>query len=242
MRLNYPITRMKPLSILFFSSFLCTCFFFSCVSSKKFEQRNTTIKRLREDSVHLAKKVDSLTKILNEKTASLNTLQKTVSQLSSDKDKKVSSRKKVENEHYEKVSLYVYNITKYIEWHPSNDESNFVIGVIGNDDIYQEMTEQFLGKKISNKPVVVTKMNSIKELGTANLYFVSTTRISYLSEIYKRMTKNHALVISDVHYSTDGVHINFFSDGENLRFEMNDEQIKKSKLTVSSSLKNLQHK
>jgi hypothetical protein len=206
------------------------------------ELQDKTIHRLRSDSSHLAHQVDSLNKLLNDKTLAFNSLQKTVSQLSLEKDKKSSNRKKVETENYDKVSLYVYNITKYVDWQPSHEEQNFVIGVIGNDEIYQEMAEQFKGKMISNKPVIVTKMNSLKEIGSANLYFVSTTRINYLSEIYKRMTKNHALVVSDVHYSTDGVHINFFTDGDTLRFEMNDEQIKKSKLTVSSSLKHLQHK
>ena len=226
---------------------LCSGLFLSsCTSTKNMrtqvESKNSIIRRLRSDSTSLAQKVDSLSKLLNEKTVAINALQKNVNQLSLDKDKKVASRKKVETENYDKVSLYVYNITKYVDWHPSQEEENFVIGVIGNDDIYQEMVDQFKGKKISNKPVIVTKMNSLKEIGSANLYFVSTTRINYLTEVYKRMSKNHALVVSDIHYSTDGVHINFFTDGDTLRFEMNDEQIKKSKLTVSSSLKHLQHK
>ena len=226
---------------------LCSGLFLSsCTSTKNMraqvESRNATILRLRSDSTTLAHKADSLSKLLNDKTLALNTLQKTFNQLALDKEKKSATRKKVETENYDKISLYVYNITKYVDWQPSQEEQNFVIGVIGNDDIYQEMLDQFKGKKISNKPVIVTKMNALKDIGPANLYFVSTTRINYLTEVYKRMSKNHALVVSDIHYSTDGVHINFFTDGDTLRFEMNDEQIKKSKLTVSSSLKHLQHK
>lgn len=206
------------------------------------ESRDYTIKRLKTDSAGFSRKIDSLNKVINDKNSALISTQNTLKQLASEKEKRIASRKKVDNEHYDKVSLYVYNITKYVNWHPSLGEQSFTIGVVGNDDIYKEMQEQFSGKKISDKPVAVVKMNSLKELSGANLYFVSTSRLNYLSAIYKRMTKNHALVISDIHYNTDGVHINFFTDGDTLKFEMNDDQIRKSKLTVSSSLKHLQHK
>jgi len=214
----------------------------SCVSKKVLAKRDITIQRLKSDSIQLAKKVDSLTKIVQDKSIQLSSAQKTIGQLSADKEKKTLSRKKIENEHYDKVSLYVYNIAKYVDWKPSSEEQSFVIGIVGNDEIFAEMSEQFAGKKIADKPVMVTKMNSLKELGGANLYFVSTSRLNLLAEIYKRMKKNHALVISDIQNNTDGVHINFFADGDTLRFEMNDDQIKKSKLTLSSSLKHLQHK
>lgn len=215
---------------------------FSCISKKALTERDTTIKRLKSDSLHLTKKVDSLSKIVQDRSQQLSTAQKTIGQLAAEKEKKIAARKKIENEHYDKVSLYVYNIAKYVDWHPSTEEQSFVIGIVGNDEIFAEMREQFEGKKIADKPVLVTKMNNIKELSSANLYFVSTSRLNLLSEIYKKMKKNHALVVSDIQNNTDGVHINFFADGDTLRFEMNDDQIKKSKLTLSSSLKHLQHK
>lgn len=214
----------------------------SCVSKKALREKDATIQRLRADSTHLTKRVDSLTKIVQDKSLQLNSAQKTIGQLAAEKEKKIAARRKIENEHYDKVSLYVYNITKYVDWSPSAEEQNFVIGIVGNDEIYNEMREQFEGKKIADKPVLVTKMNSLKELASANLYFVSTSRLSYLSDIYKKMKKNHALVVSDIQNNTDGVHINFFANGDTLHFEMNDDQIKKSKLTLSSSLKHLQHK
>lgn len=215
---------------------------FSCVSKKALTERDTTIRRLKSDSLHMAKKVDSLTKIVQDRSIQLSTAQKTISQLAAEKEKKTAARKKIENEHYDKVSLYVYNIAKYVDWQPSSEEQKFVIGIVGNDEIFEEMREQFEGKKIADKPVLVRKMNNLKELSSANLYFVSTSRLNLLSEIYKKMKKNHALVVSDIQNNTDGVHINFFADGDTLRFEMNDDQIKKSKLTLSSSLKHLQHK
>jgi len=167
-------------------------------------KRDITIQRLKSDSIQLAQKVDSLTKIVQDKSFQLSTAQKTIGQLSADREKKTLSRKRIENEHYDKVSLYVYNIAKYVDWKPSSEDQHFVIGIVGNDEIFQEMHEQFAGKKIADKPVIVTKMNSLKELEGANLYFVSTSRLNLLSEIYKRMKKNHALVISDIQNNTDG--------------------------------------
>ena len=58
--------------------------------------------------------------------------------------------------------------------------------------------------------VVVQQMNTLKELESANLFFVSSSKLALLSEIQKRASKNNTLIMSDVHQNTDGIHINFY--------------------------------
>jgi hypothetical protein len=209
--------------------FLLSLTLFSCANIKR-------TARLKSENKKLLAKVDSLSNELNVRTIALAQAQKTISQLYGAK-KPSSARKKIESSDQERVTLFVHNITKYVEW---KTENNFVIGVVGDEKMYEKMSLQYKDKKIDNKPVVVKQMNTSKELESANLYFVSSTKLALLSEIQKKSNKNSTLIMSDVHHITDGVHINFYNENDTLHFDMNDEEIKKSQLVISSSLKNLE--
>lgn len=191
---------------------------------------------LKSENERLSAKVDSLSNELAAKTIALSQAQKAINQLSGPK-KSIATRKKIDADDQERVTLFVHNIAKYVEW---QTENNFVIGVVGDDRMYEKMVAQFKGKKINNKPVVVKQMNSSKELESANLFFVSSSKLAMLSEIQKKASKNSTLIMSDVHQNTDGIHINFYNENDTLHFDMNDEEIKKSQLVISSALKNLE--
>ena len=212
------------LYILFFLNLLL----FSCTSHKK-------VVNLKSENEKLLVKVDSLSSELAATTISLSQAQKTINQLSEPK-KSIAARKKIDSSDHDNVTLFVHNIAKYVEW---QTENNFVIGVVGDKKLYHKMTTQFKNKKIGNKPIVVKQMNTSKELKYANLFFVSSSKLALLSEIQKKSSKNGTLIMSDVHQNTDGVHINFYNENDTLHFDMNDEEIKKSQLVISSALKNL---
>jgi hypothetical protein len=211
----------------------------SCASGKLAQQskeQEKTIKRLQTDSLRLSQKVDSLNK-------ELKTALKQITQLNEkDKEKRIPalSRRKVDMQDYDRISMFVYNISKYVDWRSDITGPHFVIGVIGDQGVYKKIKEQFQGKKIADKPVIVKLLDATAEMEKADIYYVSHTKMALLSDIRKKAYKTHSLVLSDTHQSTDGVHIHFFVEGDSLRFEMNEEEIKKSKLVMSSQLKNLQ--
>ncbi len=212
-----------------FLFFLCVSIgtFSSCASKKKITALNKEIEKL-----HV--KVDSISNELVLKTLALSQAQKTITQLSGNK-KPITSRKKIDENNHERVSFFIQNIVKYVDWQPEN---YFILGVVGDDKLYEQLSNQFKGKKIADKPVVLKKMNSLKEVEFANMYYLSSKKLSLLSEVQKK-GKNNVIIMSDVHQSTEGVHLNFYLENDALHFDLNDDELKKCQLVVSSSLKNL---
>jgi YfiR/HmsC-like len=201
---------------------LCT----SCSTKKKLTE-------LKEENTKLNLQVDSLSNELVLKTLALSQAQKTINQLSTKKTS--TTRKKIDASNGDRVSFFIQNIVKYIDWQPDN---YFLLGVVGDDKLYEKLLNQFKGKKVADRHVVVKKMNSSKEVEFCNMYYLSSSKLTYLDEI-QRKSKNNAFIMSDVLHSSEGIHLNFYIENESLHFDLNDDELKKCQLVVSSSLKNL---
>ncbi len=62
---------------------------------------------------------------------------------------------------HEVYSMMVFNFVKYVQW-PANDNSKeFVIGVVGNHDIYNTLSTWYGGKAKGTKTFVIKKFTII---------------------------------------------------------------------------------
>lgn len=201
------------------------------------------IKQLQSDSAHLSWKIDSLNKYLAEKSLALTQAQKAVTQAQvkeKEKESRKISRARAEAEHYKQISIFLYNITKYVDWSCKTDcGTSFKISIVGNEQLFKDMLEQFNGKTIASRPVEINHLLSTKEISRADIYFISHQKVGMLSDVYKNTKKYRSLVVSDHHHPSNGIHINFFTENDNLKFDLNEEEIKKSNIVMSSTLKSL---
>ena len=60
-------------------------------------------------------------------------------------------------------ALFMFNFAKYIEWPNQESKSEFIIGVLGNDDIITELKKLAGARKINNKSIVVKSVKSPSE-------------------------------------------------------------------------------
>ncbi|MBC7389527.1 MAG: YfiR family protein [Opitutaceae bacterium] len=227
---------VKILPYLFFSFI----FIFSCTSKKKYaelQKKNThneaQVVRLRDDSTRLSQKIDTLKKQVH--TLSFKNI------APSEKETKKPTRLRAAEEHYKQISFFLYNIIKYVEWSASVPGDVFTIAIVGNDPLFKEIGAQFNGKKVGHRMIQIKRITSEKDICHADVYFVSHQKLHFLSKVYKATNNEKALVVSDHHQLTTGVHVSFFLEGDSLKFDLNEEEIKKSNIVMSSTLKSLQN-
>ena len=211
----------------------------ACTSKKKYTelaQKNAVnearIKKLEADSVHLSEKLDVIKKQLSTLAAK--------SYVAPQKESKKILRGRAAEDHYKQISFFLFNIIKYVEW-SSIQEDRFIIAILGNDPLFKEIGTQFNGKKVGNRIILVKKITHEKEICHADVYFVSHQKLHFLTQVYKTTKNEKALIVSDHHHLTAGVHVSFFLEGENLKFDLNEEEILKSNIVMSSTLKSLQN-
>jgi hypothetical protein len=139
---------------------------------------------------------------------------------------------------------YLYNIAKLVEWkEPSMREGNFVIGVLGSANLYQELIRQYATRTIGSQGIEVRKLPRSAEVERCHILFVARSELALLPEIYKRMKGQPTMVVTE--YSgalADGAVVNFVEVNNLLKYEIAMTNARDHGLVVGATLKNLAHR
>lgn len=139
---------------------------------------------------------------------------------------------------------YLYNIAKLVEWKEgSMRNGNFIIGVIGNTNLYQELIKQYSTRTIGKQPIEIRKLPRTSEVERCHMLFVGRSDLALLPEIYKRMSKEPTMVITEYAGALDdGAVVNFVKVDNLLKYELSIANAHDHGLVVGSTLKNLAHR
>jgi hypothetical protein len=133
-------------------------------------------------------------------------------------------------------ALFVYNFTRYIEW-PSNSSSEFVIGVIGKSNIYNELQSVTQGKVVGSQSIKVKKVQNVNEMGFCNILFISNDVSSQVSQLAAQIKDNNTLIITErAGLINKGAGINFVINDGKQKFEINKLNLEKRGLKVNKQL------
>lgn len=139
---------------------------------------------------------------------------------------------------------YLYNIAKLVEWKDAAmREGNFVIGVIGNTNLYQELIRQYSTRTIGKQPIEVRQLPRTAAVERCHLLFVGRSDLSLLPEIYRRMAEEPTMIITEYAGALDdGAVVNFVKVNNLLKYELSIRNAHEHRLVVGSTLKNLAHR
>jgi hypothetical protein len=141
---------------------------------------------------------------------------------------------------HEVYSMMVFNFVKYVQW-PTNDNSKeFVIGVVGNNEIYNTLNTWYAGKAKGNKTYVIKKFNNASEVTDCQVVFIDRTKSGEFDAVNNKVKGKSTLVITDRNgLGSKGSCINFKTVDEKLRFELNQQAIEASNLKVAGALSSM---
>jgi hypothetical protein len=138
---------------------------------------------------------------------------------------------------HEVYSMMVFNFVKYVQW-PDHDKSGeFVIGVVGNDDIYNTLNTWYGGKAKGSKTYVIKKFKNAAEISDCQVLFIDKSKSNEFDVISGKVKGKGTLLVTDKNgLGARGSCINFKTVDEKLRFELNQQAIEASNLKVSGAL------
>jgi len=136
---------------------------------------------------------------------------------------------------------FLYNFTKYIEWPATYKQGNFVIAVIGNNKLYNDLNTFFTGKMLgTQKYEVIYFAKPADIMTTCHLIYLPTDFTGNIADVVTKIKSKSTLIVTDkVGMAKKGAAINFVYVDNKQKFEMNKSNIAKYDLKVSSSLSNL---
>lgn len=140
-------------------------------------------------------------------------------------------------------SLFIFQFTKYTEWPDDYKQGDFIIGVVGNEDLADVLEKQAASKKINSQNVVVKRFNSTADISKCHVLYIAGESSAKVKPYVDVAKKYNCLIITE----GDGLintmsAINFVVVGNAINFEMNKQLFRDRGLVVSNSLEPLAKK
>jgi len=130
-------------------------------------------------------------------------------------------------------ALFIYNFTNYIEW-PSNEGRTFLVAVLGDSPIINEIEAISKIKTIGKLPIEVRRINSTSEIGNASIVYVPPSKKKVLAELSQILVGKPVLIISDGAVGNFG--INFVEISQKQSYQISKSNIESHGLKVNSNL------
>ncbi len=142
-----------------------------------------------------------------------------------------------DREKHELHSMMIYNFLKYIHWPASANSGQFVIGVIGDDEVYNTLNAWYGDKERMGRLLRVKKLSSSAEAKDCQLVYIGNAASNQFEEIQGVISNNPVLLVTDKNgLGQKGSGINFRIVNNRLKFELNQDALNASNLKVSSQL------
>jgi len=134
----------------------------------------------------------------------------------------------------------LYNFIKYIQWPNEGEAGEFVVGVIGDDNVFNTLKAWYDGKPKGSKKYVIKKLGSPAEASDCQVVYVGKSKNKEFDTIKTSTTGKSILTITDGNgLGQKGSCINFKVVDGKLKFELNQATVTGSNLKVSSQLSSM---
>ncbi|GAB3911294.1 YfiR family protein [Mucilaginibacter boryungensis] len=131
----------------------------------------------------------------------------------------------------------IYRFTKYIEWPESKQTGDFVIGVLGDSPLYEELGTLTANKSVGNQKIVVKKVSPGAASYTCQMLFISQDESRSLKRISLLTQDQPVLLITEENgLAKKGSCINFIIVDEHLKLEINKNNVLSRSLNIASEL------
>ena len=132
-------------------------------------------------------------------------------------------------------AIVIYNFAQQIGWAGMSDTPTFIIGVLGNDPILDELQKVASRRRIHGKPVAISAISSIKAIKNISVLYVNEKFNYDIEQVLKRVSKKRILVISE-NYQFNSSMINIIHAGDSFYYEMNRSNILEENFTIGKDL------
>lgn len=141
-------------------------------------------------------------------------------------------------------AVFIEKIVSYIKWpNESAENEDLVIGVYKNVDIYRVFSRIYRDREISGKRVIIKYLKDVEDATNVNILHFSDLSKTELLEVLIKIIDKPILTFGDKKgYSEYGVHVNFYTKNDFIRFELNTESLKRSGFYVNPVLIDLSKK
>ncbi len=141
---------------------------------------------------------------------------------------------------YKLHTLFIFSFTRYVQWPDAYNQGDFEILVLGDCPVIEDLKAMAQAKKVGDRTIKITKINSAAEIRKCNILFVPATKSAQLPDVLSKVNTQSILVVTEENgLGVKGSNINFIMKDGKLAFELNQSSVARQNLKVSTELSRL---
>jgi hypothetical protein len=138
---------------------------------------------------------------------------------------------------HEVHSMMIYNFIKYIEWPTETKSGDFIIGVYGDQEVFNALNKWYGGKDKMGQKIVVKLYNNPSEISKCHMLYLAGPKSNDFEAVKNKFKNSPTLIVTDNKgLAQKGSGINFKMEGNKLKFELNQSTVQAANLKVSGQL------
>ncbi len=149
----------------------------------------------------------------------------------------------IQAQHSTNYTLYsniIYRLTKYVDWPGDKKSGDFIIGIVGDSPLYDELKGFTANKWVGNQKITVTKFTSAATFFSCHILYINDDKSSSIKKIVAATKGASILIVSESDgLARKGSCINFIIVDERLKLEINKANIEDRHLDIASELLSL---
>lgn len=131
----------------------------------------------------------------------------------------------------------IYHFTKYVDWPVKSKSDDFIIGVIGETMLFDELKKITGNKKAGNRRIVVKRFSSSQTTYDCHILFLSEEESGSLKKITARTAGDAVLLVCEEKgAASKGACISFNVVSDRLKLEINENNIDQQGLSIANEL------
>jgi len=134
----------------------------------------------------------------------------------------------------------LFNFIKYVQWPNEGDPGDFVVGVIGDEEVFNTLKKWYDGKAKGSKKYVIKNLGSASEAIECQVVYVGKSKNRDFDNVKVSIAGKSVLTVTDgIGLGQKGSCINFRVIDGKLKFELNQSTVAASNLKVSTQLSSM---
>jgi hypothetical protein len=131
----------------------------------------------------------------------------------------------------------LYRFTKYIDWPEEKKSGDFIIAVLGDTPLYEELKTSMINKKVGNQKIIIKKFSGGATDFNCHILFISEDESSNIRKISSKTAGASVLLVSESEgLAQKGSCINFVIAADRLKLEINKANVEARQLGIASEL------
>ena len=141
---------------------------------------------------------------------------------------------------YQVKAVFLFNFAQFVDWPPEafpDSQAPLVIGILGHDPFGTYLDETVRGEKVANRPLEVRRYQTLEEIGSCHVLFISQSEKDRLVKDLAGLKKRNVLTVGDAEsFARLGGMVRFVTEKNRVRLAVNVDAVKAANLTMSSKL------